>query len=72
MNIVCFSLSSYEKRVMGIDDVSKGLVGNMTETEKYMMESHEVIEIRGKVNNFCILKLNNDKYFNAKKKKDNK
>ena len=56
MNIVCFSLSSYNKRVRGVDQVTEGLMGELTQSEKYMLDTHEVIEIRGKVNIFCFFK----------------
>ena len=43
---------SYQNRVQGVDSASTSLLGELSEIEKEMLNTHEVIEIRGKVNTF--------------------
>ena len=50
---MCCRLCSYNERVVGVDAISKSLLGEMTETEAFMLDTHDVIEIRGKVRLFC-------------------
>jgi len=45
-----FSLDNYKNRSVGLDDSDRALLGNdLTDLEKYLVESQELIKIRGKV-----------------------
>ena len=44
-----FSLKCYEKRSKEISDIDKSLRIDLTDLEKKMLETQEIIEVRGKV-----------------------
>ena len=48
-NLFC-SLENYKMRSRGLDEADKGLLGDdLTELEQYLVDSQELIKIRGKV-----------------------
>ena len=55
ISVICLyiisSIDSYDKRTVGIDSVSVAMMGEMTTLEKKLVESMDVIGIRGKVRN---------------------
>ncbi|XP_033731339.1 uncharacterized protein LOC117320961 isoform X2 [Pecten maximus] len=42
-------LDAYQKRKRGIDEIATEMMGEMTAFEKHLLETQEVVEIRGKV-----------------------
>ncbi len=49
MFIFMIRLSSYLKRVTGVDKVAEELYGELNQFEKHLVMSQDVVEVRGKV-----------------------
>ena len=49
LNFVLFSLKDYAGRKTELDDVDQSLVGQLTDLEKHLLESQDLMVVRGKV-----------------------
>jgi hypothetical protein len=49
MSVYFDSVSAFRSRTTGFDKVAEELVGELTQMEKKLVESHDIVELRGKV-----------------------
>jgi hypothetical protein len=54
--VVHFRVESYKKRIIGVDEVDMEMTRELTEWEKHLLQSQEVVEVRGKVIIFIFAK----------------
>ena len=48
--IFVYRLLSYAGKTRSLDDIDESLVGELTEVEKFLLKSQDLMKVRGKVN----------------------